>query len=210
MGPPALGQRLCPCNQLQWSKLSQRERLPRTAVPSLWGEGCGRAGPSAWRGGGPSGPGSCEFREEAAWGDGREQGQGPCTPAGVWAVFRGLCSSPIGSLCTKGGDRGGGQDSPALKMGSFRDTAGRDISPMTCGVCSSSESVYSIYRVYTAHSTCVHLLYYTVYMGFFESSVGKESACNAGDLGSIPESGRSPGEGIGYPLQYSGLENSLD
>ena len=39
--------------------------------------------------------------------------------------------------------------------------------------------------------------------GFSESSVGKESACNAGDLGSIPESGRSPGEGIGYPLQYS-------
>ena len=46
--------------------------------------------------------------------------------------------------------------------------------------------------------------------GFSESSVGKESACNAGDLGSIPESGRSPGEGIGYPLQYSGLENSMD
>ena len=35
------------------------------------------------------------------------------------------------------------------------------------------------------------------------SSVGKESACNAGDPGSIPESGRSPEEGIGYPLQYS-------
>ena len=35
------------------------------------------------------------------------------------------------------------------------------------------------------------------------SSVGKESACNAGDPGSIPGSGRSPGEGIGYPVQYS-------
>ena len=35
------------------------------------------------------------------------------------------------------------------------------------------------------------------------SSVGKESACNAGDHGSVPGSGRSPGEGIGYPLQYS-------
>ena len=35
----------------------------------------------------------------------------------------------------------------------------------------------------------------------------KESACNVGDLGSIPESGRSPGEGNGYPLQYSCLEN---
>ena len=39
-----------------------------------------------------------------------------------------------------------------------------------------------------------------------DSSVGKESACNAGNPGSIPGSGRSPGEGKGYPLQYSGLE----
>ena len=38
---------------------------------------------------------------------------------------------------------------------------------------------------------------------FPDSSIGKESACNAGDTGSIPGSGRSPGEGIGYPLQYS-------
>ena len=42
------------------------------------------------------------------------------------------------------------------------------------------------------------------------SSDGKESACNAGDLGSIPGSGRSPEEGNGYPLQYSCLENSMD
>ena len=41
-------------------------------------------------------------------------------------------------------------------------------------------------------------------------SAGKELACNAGDLGSIPGLGRSPGEGKGYPLQYSGLENSMD
>ena len=47
-------------------------------------------------------------------------------------------------------------------------------------------------------------------MGFPDSSVGKESACNAGDLGSIPRSGRSPGEGNGNPLQYSGLENPVD
>ena len=40
-------------------------------------------------------------------------------------------------------------------------------------------------------------------MGFPDSSVGKESVCNAGDLGLIPGSGRFPGEGIGYPLQYS-------
>ena len=42
-----------------------------------------------------------------------------------------------------------------------------------------------------------------MYWGFPHSSVGKESACNAGDPGSIPGSGRSGGEGIGYPLQYS-------
>ena len=39
---------------------------------------------------------------------------------------------------------------------------------------------------------------------------GKESACNAGDPGSVPGSGRSSGERIGYPRQYSGLENSMD
>ena len=47
-------------------------------------------------------------------------------------------------------------------------------------------------------------------MGFPDSSVGKESACNAGDLYLIPGLGRSPGERKDYPLQYSGLENSLD
>ena len=46
--------------------------------------------------------------------------------------------------------------------------------------------------------------------GFPESSVGKESVCNAGDPRLIPGSGRSPGEGKGYPLQYSGVENSMD
>ena len=41
-------------------------------------------------------------------------------------------------------------------------------------------------------------------------SAGKESACNMGDLGSIPGLRRSPGEGKGYPFRYSGLENSID
>ena len=48
---------------------------------------------------------------------------------------------------------------------------------------------------------CVH---------FPGGSAGKESACNARDLGSIPGLGRFPGEGNSYPLQYSGLENSMD
>ena len=47
------------------------------------------------------------------------------------------------------------------------------------------------------------------YMGFSGGSAGKESSCNAGDLGSIPGLGRSPGEGNGYPLQDSCLKNSM-
>ena len=49
-----------------------------------------------------------------------------------------------------------------------------------------------------------------VFLEFPCGSVSKESACNVGNLGSIPGLGRSPGEGKGYPLQYSGLENSMD
>ena len=49
-----------------------------------------------------------------------------------------------------------------------------------------------------------------VFLGFPGGSAGKESACNVGDLGSIPGLGRSPAEGKGYPRQYSGLENSMD
>ena len=47
-------------------------------------------------------------------------------------------------------------------------------------------------------------------MGFTGGSAGKESARNAGDLGVIPGLGISPGEGKGYPLQYSGGENSMN
>ena len=49
-----------------------------------------------------------------------------------------------------------------------------------------------------------------VFLGFPGGSGGKESACNSGDLGSIPGLGRSPGGGQGNPLQYSCLENSMD
>ena len=51
---------------------------------------------------------------------------------------------------------------------------------------------------------------YAFIMGFPGGSAGKESTCNTGDLGSIPGLGRSPGEGNGYSLLYSGLENSMD
>ena len=55
-----------------------------------------------------------------------------------------------------------------------------------------------------------HTNFVLIWCPYPDSSVGKESACSAGDPGMIPDSGRSPEEGIGYPLQYSGLENSMD
>ena len=59
--------------------------------------------------------------------------------------------------------------------------------------------IFILLRICWASYTCIP-----------DSSVGKESACNARDPSSIPGLGRSTGEGIGYPLQYSGLENSID
>ena len=50
----------------------------------------------------------------------------------------------------------------------------------------------------------------TFFLGFLGGSDCKESACNVGDLGSMSELGRSPEQGNSYPLQYSGLENSMD
>ena len=66
------------------------------------------------------------------------------------------------------------------------------------------------------HSSCFTVLLHPpipapgLSWGLPWGSAGKESACNAGDLASIPALVRSPGEGKGYPLQYSGLENSID
>ena len=62
-------------------------------------------------------------------------------------------------------------------------------------------SLLSISPIFEGLSPAFHLPMQR--RGFPDSSVGKESACNAGDLGSIPGLGRSTGEGIGYPLQYS-------
>ena len=58
---------------------------------------------------------------------------------------------------------------------------------------------------FLVNSTCVHSM-----QGFPCGSAGRESACNEGDLSSITGLGRFPGEGKGYPLQYSSLENSMD
>ena len=59
-------------------------------------------------------------------------------------------------------------------------------------------------------SNFLNLIFSRPSLGFPHSSVGKESAHNAGDWGSIPGLGRSPGEGNGNPLQYSCLENPAD
>ena len=56
----------------------------------------------------------------------------------------------------------------------------------------------------------IEVIYVPHVLGFPGGSAGKESACNVGDLGSVPGLGRFPGEGKGYPLQYSDLENSMD
>ena len=59
----------------------------------------------------------------------------------------------------------------------------------------------------TIQSACMLGIFITDFPG---GSAGKESACSVGDLGLILGLGRSPGEGKGYPLQYSDLENSMD
>ena len=66
--------------------------------------------------------------------------------------------------------------------------------------------------MYSQNTLCIHkiVVYFPMHKGFPDSSVGKESACNSGDPSSIPGSGRSAGEEIGHPLQYSGLESSVD
>ena len=65
--------------------------------------------------------------------------------------------------------------------------------------------------VCTTYNSCKHFVHITSFMmGFPGGLDSKKSACNAGDLGSIPGLGRFPGEGNGNPLQYSCLENSMD
>ena len=70
-------------------------------------------------------------------------------------------------------------------------------------------------ETYFHPKTCLQLFAATLlivakWKGFPGGSAGRESACSVGDLGSIPGLGRSPGEGEGHPLQFSGLENSVD
>ena len=104
---------------------------------------------------------------------------------------------------------------------SFQSAFGLKAATLTVGlssllVCSAQFGLASPYH-YLSQSLkiylCVHTHTHTHthhIRGFPGGSDGKESACNAGDLGLIPGSERSPGEGNGNPLQYSCLENSMD
>ena len=73
---------------------------------------------------------------------------------------------------------------------------------------SSNDKMYKIYP-HTHTHTHTHI-YIPTLVGFPGGSEVKASACKAGDMGSVPGSGRSPGEGNGNPLQYSCLENPID
>ena len=78
--------------------------------------------------------------------------------------------------------------------------------------CSDHYTTKYFHKCFKKHETqnIINLWFLRLYIrGFPCGSAGKESTCNAGDLGLIPELGRCPGEGKGYPLQYSGLENSM-
>ena len=85
----------------------------------------------------------------------------------------------------------------------------------------TSHLIHSFTQQFLLHASCIPNIMAIVValstlgilqlsMGFPGGSEGKASACNAGDLGSIPGSGRSPGEGNGNTLQYSCLENPMD
>ena len=84
-----------------------------------------------------------------------------------------------------------------------------------CLIVSFSFFIFCNYKVIKDYSSYFLMLFIILSLkwfirGFPDSSVGKESICNAGNPGLIPGLGLSPGEGKGYPLQYSGLENSMD
>ena len=78
--------------------------------------------------------------------------------------------------------------------------------------CSPNWEFWLTVAAYITTGSIAHVfpIIHSVIIKFPCGSAGKKSVCNVGDLGSIPGLGRSPGEGKGYPLQYSGLENSMD
>ena len=97
----------------------------------------------------------------------------------------------------------GAQSQPPLG----RKDNSRLLSKMVCS-CRGGEASCALSCLLSFFLVYLHWL--MLFSGFPCGSAGKESACKAGDLGSIPGSGRSPGEGHGNPLQYSCLENAMD
>ena len=90
----------------------------------------------------------------------------------------------------------------------FLDVSSSFISEITSSLLISVILFFFFFFQYTLVIFNNRLLF--IYLGFPCGSAGKESACNAADLGSVPGLGRPPGEGKGYPLQCSGLENSMN
>ena len=86
------------------------------------------------------------------------------------------------------------------------------ISYLSTPVCFSLAGRYWFFRPmpWSSPPSSTQDIFFDYFPCFPGGSDSKESACNAGDLGSISGSGRSPGKGKGYPLQYTGLENSMD
>ena len=100
-----------------------------------------------------------------------------------------------------------GRQGDENKDDTVKQDSRQDINIISVALLSSLLShIYSQYN----RSHCPHLVFSFLCLGFPCGSPGKESACNAGDFSLIPGLGRSPGGGKGYPLQYSGLENSMD
>ena len=95
--------------------------------------------------------------------------------------------------------------SPTLQAGSL--PAEPQEKPKNTGVGSLS-LLHRIFLTQESNQGLLHCKWILYQLSY--GSAGKESTCNVGNLGSIPGSRRSPGEGKYYPLQYSGLENSMD
>ena len=131
-------------------------------------------------------------------GDGVETQQQEITK-GIWHHY----TPP---LCNRGSDMVG------LTIKTPRKPARCRVKSFRCQVLQQKidHPTFKGHEVSSKKSVCVHIHTYIHILGFPGGSASKESACKVGGLGSVPGLGRSPGQGKGYPLQYSGLENSMD
>ena len=124
-----------------------------------------------------------------------------CSVLGDSPVKNGLPCPPPGDLPNPGIEL----RSPALQEDSLLSEPAEK--PKNTGVGSLS-LLHRIFLTQESNQGLLHCKWILYQLSY--GSAGKESTCNVGNLGSIPGSRRSPGEGKYYPLQYSGLENSMD